>query len=125
MSLRRLPTRAERASTGGVLACIALVWAGFAMWNLFVAPRNPVVGVFLALFALVFGAMAHKVFFGKARVPSRRSRHAFAWALVVLPCAALAYLILCDAPLAAIAKVALYAFSAIAYARYELRDRRR
>ncbi len=58
-------------------------------------------------------------------MPSRRSRHAFAWSLIVLPCAALASLILIDAQFVVIAKMTVGALSAIAYALYELRDRRR
>lgn len=84
MSLRRLPTRGERGSVGGLLAGLALLCAWFAISHLAIAPRNLVIGGALALFALCFALMAYKMFFGRARTPSRRVRHATGLGLVVM-----------------------------------------
>lgn len=84
MSLRRLPTRGERGSVGGLLAGLALLCTWFAVSHFAIAPRNPVIGGVLALFALCFALMAYKVFLGKARIPSRRVRHATGLGLIVM-----------------------------------------
>ncbi len=83
MSLRRLPTRSERAVLAGILAAIALTSGWFAVSFLVVEPHNPMAGGFLALFALCFILMARQVFFGNARIPSRRARHMAGLVMIV------------------------------------------
>lgn len=83
MSLRRLPTRNERAVVASILAAIALSSGWFAVSFFLIEPRNPMAGGLLALFALCFFLMAKRVFFGKVRIPSRRARHVAGLAMIV------------------------------------------
>lgn len=83
MSLRRLPTRNERAVVASILAGTALASGWFAVSFFLFEPRNPMAGGLLALFALCFFLMAKQVFFGKVRIPSRRARHVAGLAMVV------------------------------------------